>query len=182
MIKLTQNLLTICRVLTAMPIESKAEIDGPTACLLMDEEDRNRKVNKVTGKDGALKVVGWYHSHPSFPARPTTIDIYNQVLEQQQASPEEGFPVTPFVGAIVSPYDDTEPKKDIAEIFWYYAELPTSFEGVAQGQSPVNSGVIPRALKVRFGVLSISIPSLLLRFLYTCRAKSTWVTRMILKT
>ena len=25
------------------------------------------------------RVVGWYHSHPTFPTQPSRIDIYNQV-------------------------------------------------------------------------------------------------------
>jgi proteasome lid subunit RPN8/RPN11 len=31
-----------------------------------------------------LAVVGWYHSHPSFPALPSVIDIANQLQMQQQ--------------------------------------------------------------------------------------------------
>jgi proteasome lid subunit RPN8/RPN11 len=26
-----------------------------------------------------MRVVGWYHSHPSFPALPSVIDIANQL-------------------------------------------------------------------------------------------------------
>lgn len=27
----------------------------------------------------SCRVVGWYHSHPTFPTQPSRIDIYNQV-------------------------------------------------------------------------------------------------------
>jgi proteasome lid subunit RPN8/RPN11 len=32
-------------------------------------------INELYG----MQVVGWYHSHPSFPALPSVIDIANQV-------------------------------------------------------------------------------------------------------
>lgn len=40
-------------------------------------------------------MVGWYHSHPTFPTQPSTIDIYNQVLQQHhhrdEATGEEPY-------------------------------------------------------------------------------------------
>ncbi|KAJ2699585.1 hypothetical protein FB645_005268 [Coemansia sp. IMI 203386] len=58
--------------------------------------------------DAGLRVVGWYHSHPTFRPDPSIIDIENQTAYQKlfrdDASAEE-----PFVGAIVAPYDPELP-------------------------------------------------------------------------
>ena len=36
-----------------------------------------------------LKMVGWYHSHPWFATLPSTIDVYNQVLQQHAHRQED---------------------------------------------------------------------------------------------
>jgi proteasome lid subunit RPN8/RPN11 len=62
-----------------------------------------------------LKVVGWYHSHPTFIPDPSLVDIENQrnyqVLCRDNHQHEEMGQVTvePFVGAIVGPYDPALP-------------------------------------------------------------------------
>lgn len=42
------------------------------------------------------RVVGWYHSHPTFPTQPSLIDIYNQAV-QQHAHREESTGEEPYV-------------------------------------------------------------------------------------
>lgn len=42
------------------------------------------QVTEVISELYNMQVVGWYHSHPSFPALPSVIDIANQLQMQQQ--------------------------------------------------------------------------------------------------
>jgi proteasome lid subunit RPN8/RPN11 len=42
------------------------------------------QVTEVISELYGMSVVGWYHSHPSFPALPSVIDIANQLQMQQQ--------------------------------------------------------------------------------------------------
>lgn len=37
------------------------------------------QVTEVINELYGMRVVGWYHSHPSFPALPSVIDIANQL-------------------------------------------------------------------------------------------------------
>lgn len=38
-----------------------------------------QQVTALSAPPPALcRVVGWYHSHPTFPTQPSTIDLYNQ--------------------------------------------------------------------------------------------------------
>ncbi|KAI8088738.1 uncharacterized protein BX664DRAFT_331257 [Halteromyces radiatus] len=53
-----------------------------------------------------LKVVGWYHSHPSFVAIPSIRDIETQMSYQDLFRINETD--EPFIGVIVSPYDDNQ--------------------------------------------------------------------------
>ena len=64
-----------------------------------------------------LRVVGWYHSHPVFPAEPSVRDIENQ--ENYQRLFKEGK-AEPFVGVIVAPYETKQPMKDTSQMrcFW----------------------------------------------------------------
>ncbi|PIA19204.1 hypothetical protein COEREDRAFT_79164 [Coemansia reversa NRRL 1564] len=68
--------------------------------------------------DAGLRVVGWYHSHPTFRPDPSIIDIENQTsyqaLFRDSESSEE-----PFVGAIVSPYDPELPRA-ASVLNWFY--------------------------------------------------------------
>lgn len=68
--------------------------------------------------DAGLRVVGWYHSHPTFRPDPSIIDIENQTSYQKLfrdcESAEE-----PFVGAIVGPYDPALPGP-VSAINWFY--------------------------------------------------------------
>ena len=66
-----------------------------------------------------LEAVGWYHSHPTFAAQPSLIDLCNQLMQQQHhargglgegaargaGSHGEGRSAEPYVAAIISPYD-----------------------------------------------------------------------------
>ncbi|KAJ2546594.1 hypothetical protein EV175_005539, partial [Coemansia sp. RSA 1933] len=68
--------------------------------------------------NAGLRVVGWYHSHPTFRPDPSIIDIENQTAYQKlfrdSDSAEE-----PFVGAIVGPYDAQLPGP-VSVLNWFY--------------------------------------------------------------
>lgn len=64
-----------------------------------------------------MQVVGWYHSHPTFPALPSIIDIRNQLMFQRNAQdPSTGY--EPYIAAIVSPYDKRLPTLQSA-VTWF---------------------------------------------------------------
>lgn len=90
----------------------------------MDPDDKSLIVQEAA--NAGLKIVGWYHSHPTYSANPTTIDIYNQVIGQNahQEAEKEGNDILifePYVGAIICPFD-VKRKKETSEIVWYFVE------------------------------------------------------------
>lgn len=50
----------------------------------------------------SLSVVGWYHSHPSFPPIPSIRDVINQTNYQTLLKLDDG--TEPFIGVIVAPF------------------------------------------------------------------------------
>lgn len=73
-------------------------------------------------EDKQMKVVGWYHSHPTFVPDPSIIDCENQRNYQRLCSEKhaEGNDTTePFVGAIIAPYDPQLPASSSA-LNWFY--------------------------------------------------------------
>ena len=111
----------------------------------MDPEDQVKKRGEA--EKAGLRVIGWYHSHPTFKAIPSTIDIYNQVL-QQHAHREDGYGTTaysePYIAAIVSPYDRSVPSP-MSTINWFYvSHAPGAVP--AEGQRPNEVGCIAKAL------------------------------------
>jgi hypothetical protein len=84
-----------------------------------------------------LRVVGWYHSHPTFVPNPSMIDLVNQKNYQhffrsaeepveesdKESSSESSGPKSdaitePFIGVIVGPYDPNLPKS-ISVFNWF---------------------------------------------------------------
>lgn len=53
-----------------------------------------------------IRVVGWYHSHPTFVPDPSIRDIENQAAYQCLFRREDG--IEPFIGAIVNPYHENQ--------------------------------------------------------------------------
>ncbi|XP_027207557.2 histone H2A deubiquitinase MYSM1 [Penaeus vannamei] len=53
--------------------------------------------------EGGVQVVGWYHSHPTFPPNPSVQDVETQSQMQQWFARQDA----PFLGIIVSPYCPT---------------------------------------------------------------------------
>jgi len=132
----------------AFPVRELATEDDAVN-VEMDPEDQVAKMEEVS--KAGLRVVGWYHSHPTFPAIPSTIDIYNQVL-QQHAHREEGGEgsaaphAEPYVAAIVSPYDAKLPTHKSALTWFYVAHAPGAVP--IEGQRPDEVGCVGKELPV----------------------------------
>ncbi|KAF9154066.1 hypothetical protein BG015_001945 [Linnemannia schmuckeri] len=65
-----------------------------------------------------MRIVGWYHSHPTFTPDPSLVDIENQT-SYQSLFKDEAMNEEPFVGAIVGPYDERLPGLS-SVINWFY--------------------------------------------------------------
>eukprot|EP00878_Enallax_costatus_P044864 GHUV01053634.1.p1 GENE.GHUV01053634.1~~GHUV01053634.1.p1 ORF type:complete len:195 (+),score=49.90 GHUV01053634.1:90-587(+) len=111
----------LLRVERAFPVReavaSGAANDGIN--VEMDPEDQF-KVTEVIQELYGLEVVGWYHSHPSFPALPSVIDIANQ-LQMQQQFRQAPSGDEPYIAAIVSPYDKRLPGLQ-SSVTWFRVE------------------------------------------------------------
>ena len=95
-------------------------------------------------REAGWQCVGWYHSHPTFPVLPSSIDVFNQHTQQvaharactppplanphappdaetASASAQSAPPATPYVAAIVGPYwgQLATPQSNVA---WFYVE------------------------------------------------------------
>lgn len=103
---------------TAMDRHTNVELD-PASEVEMRELVEKQK----------LRVVGWYHSHPTFVPNPSMIDLVNQKNYQEffrsteessvesssavsfvEVGPKAGAVTEPFIGVIVGPYDPNLPK------------------------------------------------------------------------
>ncbi|KAF9930267.1 hypothetical protein FBU30_000687 [Linnemannia zychae] len=65
-----------------------------------------------------MRIVGWYHSHPTFTPDPSLVDIENQ-RSYQSLFKDDTMNEEPFVGAIVGPYDERLPGLS-SVINWFY--------------------------------------------------------------
>ncbi|KAG0276598.1 hypothetical protein BGZ95_007317 [Linnemannia exigua] len=65
-----------------------------------------------------MRIVGWYHSHPTFTPDPSLVDIENQT-SYQSLFKDDVMNEEPFVGAIVGPYDERLPGLS-SVINWFY--------------------------------------------------------------
>lgn len=80
----------------AFPCKSTERADGGFTDVEMDPVSQ-AVTGEAIGQHG-MKLVGWYHSHPTFQPDPSVTDIKNQ--ERFQMSMDH-----PFVGLIVGTYD-----------------------------------------------------------------------------
>ncbi|KAG0365678.1 hypothetical protein BC939DRAFT_528884 [Gamsiella multidivaricata] len=70
-----------------------------------------------------MRIVGWYHSHPTFTPDPSLVDIENQT-NYQSLFKDESMNEEPFVGAIVGPYDEHLPGLSSVINWFYISQLP----------------------------------------------------------
>ncbi|KAJ1994378.1 hypothetical protein GGI25_003777 [Coemansia spiralis] len=96
-------------------------------CTALETDDAHTNVEMDPGSElvvrhqimsAGLRVVGWYHSHPTFRPDPSIIDIENQTAYQALFRDSESSE-EPFVGAIVGPYDAELPGP-ISVLNWFY--------------------------------------------------------------
>lgn len=85
-------------------------------CLYVPQDAENAtacetNIQKQMIKDN-VKLVGWYHSHPTFDAHPTLRDIDNQLDYQVQLRGTSEATYSPCLGIISSPYDKKSPALD----------------------------------------------------------------------
>lgn len=152
----------------AIPVRELATEDD-SINVEMDPEDQLAKMEEASR--AGMRVVGWYHSHPTFPTQPSIIDIYNQVLQQhahreeapavakvdtgaegeagaggEAAAVDEKGTVEPYLAAIVGPYDRHLPSHQ-SSLTWFYVEHKA---GVLpdEGQPPAEVGCVAKALQV----------------------------------
>ncbi|KAG0723589.1 Histone H2A deubiquitinase MYSM1 [Chionoecetes opilio] len=114
----------------------------------------------TTIHEGGVQVVGWYHSHPTFPPNPSVQDMDTQSQMQQWFARQDAH----FLGVIVSPFCptnhseashircivlDTPPHcqeesgsdKAPYKLFWSVSEvMPGAWEEVCQGVRKVVTG------------------------------------------
>jgi protein MYSM1 len=89
-------------ILTAEPCASLEDHD-----LQCDMDPVSQAEAKESLESKNSKVVGWYHSHPTFVPNPSLRDLETQSNFQQMFSKESG---QPFIALILSPYSTvTEP-------------------------------------------------------------------------
>lgn len=74
-------------------------------------------------RNAGMRVVGWYHSHPLFVTLPSIKDCINQSLYQMMFSTDRAS--TPFVGAIVGPYDPLLPL-EVSDLRWFHVSAEHS--------------------------------------------------------
>lgn len=70
-----------------------------------------------------LSVVGWYHSHPTFPAQPSIKDVDSQMEYQITMKGDSDSSYTPCLGLICSPYDPQKPTME-ADYLAYWVMPP----------------------------------------------------------
>ena len=105
-----KRIITVCE---AFP--GRSMIDGATECEMdpVVEVDLRAEI-----ENKGFKVVGWYHSHPTFQAIPSSCDIDNQA-NYQALFRDAVTRSEPFLGLIDSPYDEAD-LSDKSRFSWFY--------------------------------------------------------------
>ena len=72
-----------------------------------------------------MRVVGWYHSHPTFVPQPSMRDVQNQ-NNYQTLFIDQASNLMPFIGVIVSPFDARTPSPSSPITIFYVDRSGTS--------------------------------------------------------
>ena len=91
----------------AFPVQALASENGKINVEMDVEDALNVRTDIETN---GFKIVGWYHSHPTFEVMPSVIDIDNQINYQNISSEY-------FLGGIISPYFSTHKLEGLVTIF-----------------------------------------------------------------
>ena len=134
------------RVLRALPARRlpsadagvEVELDPASVPEIVDALERERQ-----------RVVGWYHSHPTFATQPSLRDCENQsnyqrlfALSDSESEKKKTQTRMPFVGAIVGPYRGADP---VAEMTWFHVDEDAEDTWLLRD---AGLGGQPRALRV----------------------------------
>ncbi|XP_038049071.1 MPN domain-containing protein-like isoform X2 [Patiria miniata] len=97
----------------------------PCRCRLADKnkasivEEEIRQAIALRG----LQLVGWYHSHPCYPAQPSLKDIQTQMDYQLQMK-GEGTVYQPCLALICAPFNLNKPQKESSlKSFWVMPQI-----------------------------------------------------------
>mmetsp|Transcript_8352 Transcript_8352/g.23944 ORF Transcript_8352/g.23944 Transcript_8352/m.23944 type:complete len:630 (-) Transcript_8352:168-2057(-) len=130
-------------VVQAYPVKEVATEDD-SVNVEMDPEDQLTVCSLIKKRN--MQCIGWYHSHPTFPAIPSVVDIENQARYQEMnRDPETGE--EPYIAAIVAPYMK-DLKAGVSSIAWFYVTHPTG-RHLEYGEQLLEQGYVPRELEVR---------------------------------
>ena len=114
-----------------LPIGIKVRAAFPCRSLETGQNDVNVEMDPTSAietrqliEDRNMKVVGWYHSHPTFVPDPSLVDIENQhnyqlLCRDNHDHTPNSVILEPFVGAIVCPYDPALPAS-ASVINWFH--------------------------------------------------------------
>lgn len=91
----------------AFPVKALAHENGR---INVEMDVENALTVRTEIEEIGLKIVGWYHSHPTFEVTPSLMDIDNQI-NYQDISTEY------FLGGIISPYMSTHKLEGLFTIF-----------------------------------------------------------------
>lgn len=90
------------------------------------------------------RVVGWYHSHPTFATFPSMIDIANQVTQQNA---HKTATCEPYIAAIVGPYNKKLTTCQ-SSMTWFYVHHEAG-RIPAEDENPLQAGCTPMELQVQ---------------------------------
>ena len=131
------------KVEEAFPVKEVTTEDN-TINVEMDPESEVQVREKMMAK--GMVCVGWYHSHPSFPAVPSMIDLKNQ-LNYQMLVRDEKLGLEPFVAGIVSPYNPKVAGLK-SELSWFYVSRDNPESSFAPGAGEVDKNCRSMSLDV----------------------------------
>jgi len=107
-----------------------------------------------------LEIVGWYHSHPTFPALPSLRDVHTQGEFQQWFSRQEA----PFVGLIVNPFSSSGRKscpslKSMIRCLTVHDDLPYKHDVTVSSKATISLQQVRQTLDV-LGRALVECPTL----------------------
>ena len=115
----------------SFPCGSTQRIDDGALDVELDPVAEYETRNVIN--DLGLTVVGWYHSHPKFKPNPSTIDIFNQ-NQYQSLMHDENTNLDPFVGLIVSTYDN-KLSTHVSDHQWFHVAKTEDVRSATAGKT-----------------------------------------------
>jgi len=95
-------------VQNVFPVKELKLSDDQRTSVEMDPANALEVLDTITKVN--MKVIGWYHSHPTFDAVPSICDVSAQSSYQKLFSRDNSDDVTPYIGIIFNPYKISKSK------------------------------------------------------------------------